>query len=68
MSPLCGSHLKPLRVAGEVRAPPPDAIDVGSVLVNGQLASEVRPVLVAEAINPGNNTRRSVTKQWSKIY
>lgn len=50
-------HLQPFRVVGEVRALPPDAVDVQSVLVDGQLAPQVRPVLVAETT--GRETRDS---------
>lgn len=42
------SRLEPFRVGGEVWAPPPDAVDVELVLVDSQLAPQVRPVLVAE--------------------
>ena len=49
MTRSAATHLEPLCIAGEVRTPPPYAVHVESVLVNSQLASEVRPVLVAEA-------------------
>lgn len=42
------TDLQAVGVADEVRTAPPDAIDLEHVLVNGQLTSQVRSVLVSE--------------------
>lgn len=43
------TDLQAIGVVDEVRTAPPDAVDLELVLVDGQLAPQVRPVLVAEA-------------------